>query len=110
MALLFPFSEFSRIRTGLESNEEHVKEILKGFKFAMTEGIFSFIVGWTGVCAQFHTGNMKGTKLTYEETEAALIHIIDNIENYPEVKEYGFQYSYTGNAGEVVKFTFKKNE
>ncbi len=102
--LAFDKSEFSRLpddsNTMSQLTSEDLQQVADALHQSLTAGHNRMMVGKRGsstrfIAAQFKNGNMRESQLEPKVIEAALTKIIDNLDQYPQLKAIKCNLSYT---------------
>jgi hypothetical protein len=102
--LAFDKSEFSRLpddcNTMSQLTSEALQQVVDALHQSLTIGRNSMMVGSCGpsmqfIAAQFKNGNMRESQLEPKMIEAALTKIIDNLDQYPQLKALKCNLSYS---------------
>ena len=101
--LAFDKSEFSRLpadpKTMSQITSEDVQKVADALHRSLTIGFYSMVIRESGpsaefIAAQFKNTNMRESKLEPKVIEAALTKIIDNLDEYPQLKAIKCTLSY----------------
>lgn len=116
-SLQFDKSEFSRkVNAGsVQVDDKTLQEVSEAMEKGLTSGFMRFAAEAKCIAAQWKNSNMKGSEHSTEVIEAALTHIIDNIENYPSIKKLDWNFSYSDDGGGIYDpgvrvFVFSKKK
>ncbi|CAF3993733.1 unnamed protein product [Rotaria sp. Silwood1] len=105
--LAFEKSEFSRLpddsKNMSQLTSEALQEVVDALYRSLTTGINSMMVGRSGpsvqfIAAQFKNTNMRNSQLEPKVIEVALTKIIDNLDQYPQLKAIQCNLSYTNDG------------
>jgi hypothetical protein len=103
-SLAFDKSEFSRQPDDSKSmsqlTSEDLQQVANALYRSVTSGMNSMLLGSKGgqvefIAAQFKNTNMRESQLEPKVIEAALTKIIDNLDEYPQLKAIKCGFSYT---------------
>ena len=101
--LAFDKNEFSRLhddsKTMSQLTSENLQQVADALYKSLTVGMNSRMVGRSGgsiqfLAAQFKNGNMRESQLEPKVIESALTKIIDNLDQYPQLKAIKCNLSY----------------
>jgi hypothetical protein len=105
--LAFDKSEFSRLpddsNTLSQLTSEDLQQVAGALHHSLTIGMNRMMVGKNGssvqfIAAQFKNANMRGSQLEPKVIEAALTKIIDNLDQYPQLKAIKCNLSYNNDG------------
>jgi len=106
-SLAFDKSEFSRLpddsKTMSQLKPEDLQQVADALHHSLTTGLNAMMVGSKGgssqfIAAQFKNMNMRESQLEPKIIEAALTKIIDNLDQYPQLKAIKCNLSYNDNG------------
>ncbi|CAF1301157.1 unnamed protein product [Adineta ricciae] len=110
-SLQFDRNEFSRLpddtQTTIEIKEDDFQQVYDALYHSLTNGFYKFAVRKNGptiqfIAAQFKNSNMKQSQLEPRVIEAVLTKIIDNVDQYPQLKEMKCNLSYSDDGSSCM--------
>ena len=109
--LAFNNSEFSRLPDDSEDTlqiaPETLQQVVDALYRSLTVGIYSMMLGKKGcsvefIAAQFKTTNMRQSQLEPRVIEGALTKIINNLDDYPQLKAIKCNLTYTTDGSTLL--------
>ncbi|UJR17231.1 hypothetical protein I4U23_004126 [Adineta vaga] len=110
-SLAFDKNEFSRLpdhsKTTTRLKSEDLQQVIDALYHALTDGMYSMMVGKNGctaqfIAAQFKNGHMRQSQLEPKVIEEALTQIIDNLDQYPQLKAIKCDISYSDDGSSFM--------